>query len=310
MCLCWLSWLGPRRPQRRRRCRKKDPRLSRRRAQRWRVGVVITANAPCVGIFATAPVPTDWPEQTVKLVKQEVSDSVNRLEFRKLNNGVAQMLVTIPQLAAGETAQALLTYEVSRSSLAPPTDTTLFRLPKRTSREIKVFLAASPYIESKHGKIRKIARELADESKSAWEMVEGIYDWVREHVEYQNGKLKGALKALEDGTGDCEELTSLFIALCRANNIPARTVWVPGHCYPEFYLEDDEGQGYWIPCQAAGSRDFGGIPDHRPILQKGDNFRVPEEKQPQRYVAEFLKVTSLKGAPPKYRFVRELLPAP
>ena len=52
-------------------------------------------------------------------------------------------------------------------------------------------------------------------------------------------------------------------------------VWVPGHCYPEFYLEDAEGRGHWIPCQAAGTRAFGSMPEHRPILQKGDNFRVP-----------------------------------
>ena len=84
------------------------------------------------------------------------------------------------------------------------------------------------------------------------------------------------MAALKDKTGDCEELTSLFIALCRASDIPARTVWVPGHCYPEFYLEDDEGKGHWFPCQAAGSRAFGGIPEQKPILQKGDNFSVPE----------------------------------
>jgi hypothetical protein len=115
--------------------------------------------------------------------------------------------------------------------------------------------------------------------------------------------------AVRDGTGDCEELTSLFIALCRVSKIPARTVWVPGHCYPEFFLEDRDGHGHWIPCQAAGTRAFGGIPEHRPVLQKGDNFEVPETRKPQRYVAEFLQTKSVSGAPPKVKFIRELLPA-
>ena len=77
-------------------------------------------------------------------------------------------------------------------------------------------------------------------------------------------QIEGARQALDDGFGDCEELTSLFVAMCRAVGIPARCVWVPGHCYPEFYLEDKEGKGHWFPCQAAGSPAFGGIPEKRP----------------------------------------------
>src|SRR5262249_39656437 len=111
----------------------------------------------------------------------------------------------------------------------------------------------------------------------------------------------------EEGTGDCEDISSLFIAMCRASEIPARTVWVPGHCFPEFYLEDKQGNGYWIPCQAAGDRAFGGIGELRPILQKGDNFRVPEERERQRYVAEHFRAADAKGAP-SVRFVREMLP--
>jgi hypothetical protein len=132
---------------------------------------------------------------------------------------------------------------------------------------------------------------------------------VRENVQYQEvspeanerdkSPLKGAFAALKDKTGDCEELTSLFIAICRASDIPARTVHVQGHCYPEFYLQDDEGQGHWFPCQAAGSEAFGGIPEHRPIWQKGDNFRAPERpREAQRYVAE---------GKPRVKFVRKQL---
>ena len=59
----------------------------------------------------------------------------------------------------------------------------------------------------------------------------------------------------------------------------------------------------------AGTREFGSMPDTRAILQKGDNFRVPEKKEPQRYVAEFLSVKSIKGTgKPEVRFIREVLP--
>src|SRR6185295_13350269 len=147
---------------------------------------------------------------------------------------------------------------------------------EKTTRKVSAFLGVSPFIETTNAKIKTLAKDLIKDKESAWEKVETIYDYVRDHVEYQDGPLKGAVAALKDGKGDCEELTSLFIALCRANKIPARTVWVPGHCYPEFYLVDKAGHGYWIPCQAAGDRDFGGIGELRPILQKGDSFSLPE----------------------------------
>ena len=278
--------------------------------QRYKVGVIITAPAaPCVGVYATVPVPTDWPEQEVKVVAEELSPSVKEVEYRVLENGVKQMLISIPNLNAGERSQALVTFEVTKRAILPPADPQSFKIPEKPNRKVTPFLAASPLIEVTNPKIKALAKEVVKDREGDWAKVEAIYEYVREHVQYQDGPIKGALAALKDGTGDCEELTSLFIALCRANRIPARTVWVPGHCYPEFYLEDPDGRGHWIPCQAAGARDFGSMPDTRAILQKGDNFRVPEKKEAQRYVAEFLSVKSIKGAgKPEVKFVREVLP--
>jgi len=73
--------------------------------------------------------------------------------------------------------------------------------------------------------------------------VEAIYDWVRENVEYKfDTQIHSCLDALDSGKGDCEELSSLFIAICRARDIPARAVWIPGHTYPEFYLLDERNE--------------------------------------------------------------------
>ena len=179
--------------------------------------------------------------------------------------------------------------------------------PATFDRQTRAFLRPSPKIESSDRKIRTLAKEIVADKEKAWEKVEAIYDWVREHIEYKNGSFKGALAALNDGDGDCEEMTSLFIALCRANTIPARTVWVHGHCYPEFYLADAEGKGYWFPCQAAGTRAFGEIPEVRPILQKGDNVHPPyAPSAAKRYMSEFL-AGSGTGGDPRVKFVRKML---
>jgi hypothetical protein len=284
-------------------------RLDQQETQRWRVGLTISAlSGPVSGMSATVPVPTDWPEQTVRIVEEDISPSVQRVSYRTIAKGVKQMVIRIPKLARGETASALVTFEVTKHTILPPLDPSQLRVPKKIPRDVRRYLAPSPYIEVRDKRIRSLARELTADQKEGWETVETIYDWVRKNIEYKNGKLKGAVAALRDGDGDCEELTSLFIALCRANKIPARTVWIPRHCYPEFYLEDGQGNGHWLPCQIAGGREFGGMHEFKPILQKGDNFKVPEKKKPQRYVAEFLTGQQMKNGKPTVRFVRELLP--
>ncbi|HZZ72284.1 MAG TPA: transglutaminase-like domain-containing protein [Pirellulales bacterium] len=278
--------------------------------QKIKIGIVVTAvGGPVAGLVGTAPVPFDWPEQTVKVDKEDLSPGVQKIEYKTLNSGVKQMIIHIPTLPAGQEAHALVTFEVTRYSQLPPSDTSLLSIPKKVDREMGLFLGPSPFIESRNQKIIDLAKATIADKQTDWEKVEAIYDKVREKVVYKEGPLKGALKGLIDGTGDCEEITSLFIAMCRADNIPARSVWVDGHCYPEFYLVDGEGKGYWIPCQSAGSRAFGGIPEHRPILQKGDNFMDPMRPNERlRYVSEFVRGASHKGGgQPHVKFVRELV---
>jgi hypothetical protein len=281
--------------------------LGASQVSRWRAGMTIKASGgPCSGLHGYVPIPKNWPEQEVTVVDEEKSPGVN-VTYENVDEGARVMRVRVGQLPAGHEVKAIVTIEIRRSIILPPDNTDDFKLPdlKKLPAKVKPYLSPSPLIESLDPKIRDLAREIGADQEKAWNKVEAIYDWVREKVKYQNGPVKGAKAALKDGTGDCEELSSLFIAICRAANIPARTVWVDGHCYSEFYLEDAEGKGRWFPCQSAGKREFGGITELRPILQKGDNFRAPKgvEKR-QRYMAEYLTGNS-KGGHPEHRFIRE-----
>jgi hypothetical protein len=295
----------------------KGPQLGEALVQQVRVGCEVTANrGPCRGITATLPVPIDWPEQEVRIVEEEVSPFCDKLDYRMVAGTVRQMLVKIPMLPAGEEARVVVTFEVTRRSLLPPDDTSIYTFPdsKKLDKQTRPYLGPSPYIESRHARVRSLVKEILKEhaDETAWQQVEALYDWVCDNIEPSKTPvpLKGAVRALKDKNGDCEDLSSLFIALCRASNIPARTVWIPGHCYPEFYLLDDEGQGHWFPCETHGARAFGGIPEHRPIFQKGDNFRTPERsRDQQRYVAEFM-TGERGGGEPSCRWIREVVAAP
>jgi hypothetical protein len=278
-------------------------------SRRLKVGIRIQASGACRGISAAIPVPMDWPEQEVQIVDQEISPEVTAVKYRNLDEGVKQMLITIPRLDANEVAQAVLTLDIHRRPIVGPSQTDGYKIPARPARELRKYLGASPYIESRNARIRSLAREILKDKtdQPAWSQVEAIYDHVRDHVEYRESELKGAVQTLSDGVGDCEAMTSLFIALCRAAKIPARMVWVTDHSYPEFYLEDETGNGTWFPCQISGARAFGSMPETRPILQKGDNFAIPETRERRRYVATQLKAATLRGGAPRITEILEFV---
>lgn len=286
----------------------KGSRLDKTLTQRFQVGMVVTAEGgPCQGIIATAAVPIDWPEQQVKVVGEDFSSYVKDVSYRMLGTTVRQMVVNMPAIPPGDQSRAVLTYEVTRSSLIPPEDTSIFVMPntKKLKPDIRIYLGPSPNIETTHAKVKSLAKELLAGKEGAWQKVEALYDGTRAKVTFETGPLKNVPQTLKDGKGAAEELCSVFIALCRASEVPARMVFVPQHCYVEFYLEDKEGKGYWFPCQVAGNREFGGILEHRPIIQKGDNYMVPERpREKQRFVAEFLTGT---GGTPKCQFIREIV---
>ena len=127
---------------------------------RIRIGIRVRAvGGPCGGLFATVPVPLEWPEQEVRIVDEEMSQHVRSVNYRTTYDAAKQMLITIPNLPAGETASVLITFEVTRHSIIPPTDTEGFVIPKdsKLPRELRRYLGDSPYIEVRHHEMREAA---------------------------------------------------------------------------------------------------------------------------------------------------------
>jgi hypothetical protein len=278
---------------------------------RFRVGAEITAsNGACRNIVAMVTVPLECPEQQVTSYEEDFSPEVREVTYRAVPGGeVKQMLISVPFLAAGATAHAIVTTEVTTHTILPPEKTDDLKIPKKIPTKIRMYMGGSPYIEVNHQRIAALKKELmADVSDSAtdWEKIEAIYDGVLKKIDYVEGPDKSAVEALRDGKADCQGRSAVFIALCRTNKIPARMVWVHGHCYPEFYMERAEGDGQWYPCESAGTRAFGEMPLARPILQKGDNFRVPERKEHLRYASDYIIGVPVPGAgKPHVKYIRD-----
>jgi Transglutaminase-like enzymes, putative cysteine proteases len=284
--------------------------LGEAKTQKWEFGVSIrAASGASNSLFGTFPIPSDWPEQQVKTLSEDITSHVQRHSIRTIE-GLKQVLFEVQQVLPGDTAKCFITLEVTKHRQVPPTDKTGFTIPKDPPRDIRKYLLPSPLVESTNPKVRTLARELTAEKESAWEQVQAIVAGVRERVRFEvdpKNLFKGAAGALRDGKADKEDLTATFVAVSRAAKIPARMVWAMDYGYAEFYLTDANGKGTWYPCVVHQDVELGACKDVRPILEKGDNFKVPEEKAPQRFVEEFLKGKDTGGGRPAVEFRRHNL---
>lgn len=112
------------------------------------------------------------------------------------------------------------------------------------------FLIEEKSIEKNNNLIQMKAKEL--NSKNRLKTVQNIFSYVNKNIKYKaNGEDLGARYAIINREGDCSEFSHLFIALCRANSIPARYVvgYVTSlsenqcHAWAEVYF-DNIG---WVP---------------------------------------------------------------
>lgn len=114
--------------------------------------------------------------------------------------------------------------------------------------QLKAFLKQEKHIEKDHYQIQEIADGI--EGQTEIDIVKNIYDYVIDNMEYtihSSRRGRGAVKALQSGKGDCTEYADLFVAICRAKNIPARVVtgYTVGvdptsskHNWAEVYLQE------------------------------------------------------------------------
>lgn len=110
------------------------------------------------------------------------------------------------------------------------------------------YLHAEKYIESNSPLIKALSAQL--KSSSPEETARNIYEWLVNNItslSYTTDS-KGAQYLIEKKSGDCTELMYAFVALARANGVPARGVngfWLPTettiinsadyHDWAEFY---------------------------------------------------------------------------
>jgi len=126
----------------------------------------------------------------------------------------------------------------------------IYQSPQSTiSDNLEIFLKHEKYVESNSQEIINLAKKL--QASENIKTTKNIFKWVSTNLTYTGYIMndRGALWALNNQKGDCTEYMYLFVALCRANGIPARgiggyvynkdSVLHPSdyHNWAEFYLD-------------------------------------------------------------------------
>jgi transglutaminase-like putative cysteine protease len=289
-----------------------DPAIELLEPRTYRLKIVLRVEAPedsdSRNVVVVAPIPMDWPEQKARLIGAPKLTQGGKYSETVKRGQCATMKYTIPLIAAGESASVELLYEITRWRMhfAYPTDE--LNMPRGAPADVRdQFTGLAPGLEMKHPKIVDLTRDLEKEHAQdrPWDRVKGFWQWTRDNVEFQNGDFRGALFAIEHRCGDCEEMSALFVSMCRLSGVVARSVWVEGHNYPEFYLVDTKGKGHWIPAQVVGPAWFGEMTEYRPIFQKGDRFYDPFQRQYVRYTPQTMKADG--AVQPKFTVDHQIL---
>ena len=122
----------------------------------------------------------------------------------------------------------------------------------------KTWISPTYYIDSDNEKIVLKATELTTGLSTHIEKAKAIQLFVIAHLKmniYKDSFLDKASKTYELGYGTCMNFSRLYVALCRAAKIPARTIWGIVYGYNDDNIYDYHHQwaeildesGYWHP---------------------------------------------------------------
>jgi hypothetical protein len=129
-----------------------------------------------------------------------------------------------------------------------------------------------------------------------------LFKWLKENIKYQkhtiNKNIQPASYTIQKKTGDCDDISFLYISLCRAIKIPARFIRgylieqnnndinIIPHAWVEVFVGENIGNNGWIPVECAGNSNIEteihqnfGIEDAfhlRLFIDNGDNESLNE----------------------------------
>ncbi len=268
------------------------------------IGLQIQAKGTAQNLRATTAVPVNLPEQKIENLRIQKQGCA--ADVRQLSPEAGQLMLAAPAVYAGQTIGAVAHFRVTLFKEYQGYKKDQFPAEQDYHRDFrKLYMYDSPGIQTRQKVVRDLAAEVGGQIDHPWDKAKAFHAWVWKNIKPKIQAYSSVIEALRDRVGDCEERAAVFVAFCRASGIPARLVWVPNHNWAEFYLNDHEGKGHWIPAHTSAYSWFGWTGVHELVLQKGDSIHVPEKRKTQRLLADWMQ---WQGARPTARYTAELKP--
>ena len=177
------------------------------------------------------------------------------VEFKVDESGNKMAHIRIKkEIAPGESVTTRVKCKVQIYAASCKPVTSSFEKYDKESELYKRYTAPEKNIESDNQQIKEKAAEITKDIDDPYLAAKKIYEFVVNHMSFvRQDRCRGALYALQEKKGDCTEYSDLFVALCRARGIPARSIHGLIHDWAEIYIPEVG----WIPVDPAWGR--GGI---------------------------------------------------
>ena len=126
--------------------------------------------------------------------------------------------------------------------------------------DVLIYTKPSETVDSNNKQIIELASRLAEGNDDIFVVVNELAKWTKENIEYDLSTLTESVSqpaswVLENREGVCDELTNLFIALCRSLKIPAK--FISGIAYSSDLVTEDFGPHGWAEVYFPG---YGWVP--------------------------------------------------
>jgi len=176
------------------------------------------------------PGPLESERQEVTQIRYSPSPSSTYYD----ESGNLRVLFKTSPIAPGGNVNITVSY-VAKITLSPAINNSFSGGLSDIPLEYRKYTSTDNYWEVNDTSIKSLAQNLTNGETSVLNKTKAIYNYVVDNIEYDNAKQQarlmgenigryGAVKTLSLKRGVCEDISDLFVTLCRASGIPAFVV--------------------------------------------------------------------------------------
>lgn len=129
------------------------------------------------------------------------------------------------------------------------------------------------FVDPDNLQIKTIAEEILrdTDSENAFTVAKNLFKWLKQNIKYElheeNTSVQPAYLTYNKKAGDCDDLSLLYVSLCRSIGLPARlvkgyllleennTINVIPHAWAEVFVGGNIGYRGWIPVECTGESE-------------------------------------------------------